>query len=138
MFEGRVYQRAGSILVVEDEEDVRRLLVRALESLELDVVEAANGDLGLQAARRMSASLRLVVTDINMPVMSGIEFAREFRPTQPRVPILFITGLDSRTATLEADRLGAELLHKPFGPDLFLSTVNRVLGQASVGHRSLA
>jgi DNA-binding response OmpR family regulator len=133
-----VYQRVGSILVVEDEEDVRRLLVRALESLELEVVEASNGDQGLQAARRMSGSLRLVVTDINMPVMGGIEFAREFRPTQPRVPILFITGLDSRTATLEADRLGAELLHKPFGPDVFLSTVNRVLAQESLGHRSLA
>jgi DNA-binding response OmpR family regulator len=133
-----VYQKVGTILVIEDEEDVRHLLVRALERMRLDIVEAANGEQGLQAARRLAGSLRLVVTDINMPVMSGVEFAREFRPTQPRVPILFITGLDSRAMALEADRLGSELLVKPFGPDIFLSTVNRVLAQAPLADRFLA
>jgi two-component system chemotaxis response regulator CheY len=132
-----LYQKIGAILVIEDEEDVRHLLVRALEGVRLDIVEAKNGEQGLQAARRLAGSLRLVVTDINMPVMSGIEFAREFRPTQPMVPILFITGLDSRAMTLEADRLGSELLVKPFGPDFFLSTVSRVLAQAPSATRSL-
>jgi DNA-binding response OmpR family regulator len=126
---------AGTILVIEDDEDVRGLLVRSLASVELDAVEAGNGEQGLQAARRLAGSLRLVVTDINMPVMSGVEFAREFRPTQPRVPILFITGLDSRTVSLEADYLGGELLVKPFGPDIFLETVTRVLAQAAVARR---
>jgi DNA-binding response OmpR family regulator len=133
-----VYQKVGAILVIEDEEDVRRLLVRSLDAVKLDIIEAGNGEQGLQAARRLAGSLRLVVTDINMPVMSGVEFAREFRPTQPRVPILFITGLDSRTISLEADRLGGELLIKPFGPDIFLSTVTRVLAQAPFAARSLA
>jgi DNA-binding response OmpR family regulator len=133
-----VYQKVGTILVIEDEEDVRHLLVRSLQSMQLDIVEAANGEQGLQAARRLAGSLRLVVTDINMPVMSGVEFAREFRPTQPRVPILFITGLDSRTMALEADRLGSELLVKPFGPEIFLSTVTRVLTQAPLAARFLA
>jgi DNA-binding response OmpR family regulator len=133
-----LYQRVGTILVLEDEEDVRRLLTRTLESVNLDVVEAANGEQGLLAARRLSGTLSLVVTDINMPVMSGIEFAREFRPVQPRVPIIFITGLDTRTASLEADRLGGELLLKPFGPDLFLETVTRVLARAALADRSLA
>jgi CheY-like chemotaxis protein len=133
-----VYQKVGSILVIEDEEEVRHLLVRSLESLRLDIVEAANGEQGLQAARRMAGSLQLVVTDINMPVMSGGEFAREFRPTQPRVPILFITGLDSRAVSLEADRLGSELLVKPFGPEIFLSTVTRVMAQAPLANRSFA
>jgi DNA-binding response OmpR family regulator len=133
-----LYQRVGTILVLEDEEDVRCLLTRTLESVNLDVVEAANGEQGLLAARRLSGTLSLVVTDINMPVMSGIEFAREFRPVQPRVPIIFITGLDTRTASLEADRLGGELLLKPFGPDLFLETVTRVLARAALADRSLA
>jgi CheY-like chemotaxis protein len=133
-----VYQRVGSILLVEDEEDVRRLLVRSLVGLDLTVVEAADGEQGLQAAGRLSDSLRIVVTDLNMPVMGGLEFAREFRPTNPRVPILFITGVDSRTASLEAGRLGAELLLKPFGPEVFLDTVTRILAQAPVAERSLA
>jgi len=133
-----VYQRAGTILLVEDEEDVRRLLVRTLDRLAFDIVEARNGEEALQAARKCADSLKLVVTDINMPVMSGLEFAREFRPTLPRVPILFITGVDSRTAMLEADRLGGELLLKPFGPDTFLETINRVLAQTQVADRSFA
>jgi DNA-binding response OmpR family regulator len=133
-----VYKTVGTILVVEDEEDVRRLLIRSLEGVDLDVVEAEDGERGLRAARRLAGSLRLVVTDINMPVMSGLEFAREFRPTQPRVPILFITGVDSRTASLEAERLGAELLIKPFGPDVFVNTVSRILAEARVATRSLA
>jgi DNA-binding response OmpR family regulator len=133
-----VYQKVGTILVIEDEEDVRHLLVGSLESTRLDIVEAANGEQGLQAARRLAGTLRLVVTDINMPVMSGVEFAREFRPSQPRVPILFITGVDSRAMALEADRLGSELLVKPFGPDIFLSTVTRVLAQAPLAARFLA
>ena len=127
-----MYQKVGTILVIEDEEDVRGLLVRSLATLKLDIIEAGNGEQGLQAARRLAGSLRLVVTDINMPVMSGVEFAREFRPTQPRVPILFITGLDSRSMSLETERLGGELLVKPFGPDVFLNTVTRVLGQTPI------
>ena len=117
---------------------MRRLLVRSLERLPLTVVEAANGELGLQAARMLAGTLSLVVTDINMPVMSGLEFAREFRPLQPRVPILFITGVDSRTASLEADRLGCDLLLKPFGADAFVEAVTRVLTRAPAAERSFA
>src|SRR4051794_10382761 len=102
--------RGRTVLVIEDEQDLRRLLTRALEGSDFSVVEAQNGELGLQAARRLTGSLSLVVTDINMPVMSGLEFAREFRPLQPRVPILFITGLDARVTSAAAERFGGELL----------------------------
>jgi DNA-binding response OmpR family regulator len=128
----------GTILLIEDEEDVRRLLARALARLDYDLVEAENGELGLQAAKQLAGSLSLVVTDINMPVMSGLEFAREFRPLQPRVPILFITGLDLRISTAEAARYGGELLVKPFGPDTFLDTVTRVLAATTNAEQSLA
>jgi DNA-binding response OmpR family regulator len=133
-----VLSHEGTILLIEDEVEVRQLLVRALERLDYDLVEAENGELGLEAARRVAGSLSLVVTDINMPVMSGLEFAREFRPLLPRVPILFITGLDLRISTVEAARYGGELLVKPFGPDKFLKTVTRVLAAATNAERSLA
>jgi DNA-binding response OmpR family regulator len=128
----------STILLIEDEADLRGLLSRTLEQLHYGVVEASNGELGLQAARRLAGMLCLVVTDINMPVMSGVEFAREFRPLQPRVPILFITGLDSRVTLPETTRLGGELLLKPFGPDLFLETVTRLLHESELPERSLA
>ena len=128
----------STILLIEDEEDLRRVLSRTLERTEYNVVEASNGELGLQAARRLAGMLCLVVTDINMPVMSGVEFAREFRPLQPRVPILFITGLDARVTVPETERLGGLLLLKPFGPEVFLDTVHRVLHEAALAERSLA
>jgi CheY-like chemotaxis protein len=130
--------RGLTVLLIEDEHDVRRVLARALDSLELNVVEAPNGELGLTAAKQLVGSLSLVVTDINMPVMSGLEFAREFRPLQPRVPVLFITGIDSRLTVQEAKRFGGEVLLKPFGPDAFVDSVTRVLNQTILPARSLA
>jgi two-component system, cell cycle sensor histidine kinase and response regulator CckA len=130
--------RGLTVLLIEDEHDVRQVLARALGSLELTVVEAPNGELGLSAARRLAGSLSLVVTDINMPVMSGLEFAREFRPLQPRVPVLFITGLDSRLTVQEARRFGSEVLLKPFGSDTFVNSVARVLDQSILPARSMA
>jgi two-component SAPR family response regulator len=62
--------------------------------------------------------------------MGGIEFAREFRPLCPRVPILFITGRETNSRTgagLHKD----DLLVKPFGPDAFLRTVTRILDRES-------
>ena len=124
--------------MIEDEDDLRRLLSRTLDRSDFDVVEAQNGEMGLQAARALAGSLSLVVTDINMPIMRGLEFAREFRPLQPKVPILFITGLDARVTLPETARLGGTLLLKPFGPEIFLETVNRILAETSLAERSLA
>jgi two-component system, OmpR family, response regulator len=127
----------GTVLVVDDEAMLRHLLSRTLSEAGFDVVEAENGEAALRAASRCRASLTLVVTDISMPVMGGIEFARQFRPLYPRVPILFITGreADSRPGPgLTED----DLLLKPFGPDDLLSTVSRILARENREGRSSA
>jgi DNA-binding response OmpR family regulator len=111
---------------VDEETMLRRLLARILDEAGFDVVEAENGEVALAAVASCGTGLQLVVTDVSMPVMSGIEFAREFRPRWPRVPILFITGKepDPREGLVHA---WGELLRKPFGPDVFLTTVQRIL-----------
>jgi len=127
----------GTVLVVDDEAMLRHLLARALTEAGFDVIEAENGEVALGAARSCRDALRLVVTDISMPVMGGIEFAREFRPLCPWVPILFITGreTDSRVGPgLSED----ELLLKPFGPDVFLETVSRIMTGEADACRSTA
>ena len=88
-----------TILLVDDEEFLRRLLARVLGGAGFDVIEAENGAAALRAAAGLNGALRLVVTDIHMPVMNGIEFAREFRPHHPAVPVLFITGRDLASRT---------------------------------------
>jgi two-component system cell cycle sensor histidine kinase/response regulator CckA len=116
-----------TILLVDDEEFLRRLLARVLGGAGFDVIEAENGAAALRAAGGLNGALRLVVTDIHMPVMNGIEFAREFRPHHPAVPVLFITGRDTGI-TDDPAYFDGHLLRKPFRSETFLAAVDRLLG----------
>jgi DNA-binding response OmpR family regulator len=127
----------GSILVVDDEMMLRRLLARTLADAGFEAVEAENGEAALRAAAACGPWLQLAVTDLTMPVMSGIEFAREFRPRWPRVPILFITGKNPDPRPGAVQSLG-ELLLKPFGPDVFLAKVLEILDDEPDVTRSTA
>jgi two-component system cell cycle sensor histidine kinase/response regulator CckA len=120
----------ATVLLVDDEEMLRRLLARILSGAGFLVQEAANGELALEAARSLNGQLRLVITDISMPVMDGLEFARAFRPRFPSVPILFITGKDPMASLAVASGVDDNLLRKPFGPDVFLEAVARMLGRS--------
>jgi CheY-like chemotaxis protein len=113
------------ILLVDDEELVRQLLARLLTDSGYAVEEADNGAAALQLARRLDGALSLVVTDINMPVMNGLEFARALRSTDPSIPFLFITAVDR--ALIHEPGLRAEILEKPFTPDTFLEMVSRLV-----------
>jgi two-component system, OmpR family, response regulator MprA len=125
-------------LLVDDEESLRHVLARELTEAGLAVVEAANGEQALQAARDLDGQLDVVITDISMPVMDGLEFARFFRPLYPRVPILFITGNDPRTSDAGGDGVEDDLLLKPFDPHVFLDTVLRSIERATRGGRTSA
>jgi CheY-like chemotaxis protein len=119
-----------TILLVDDEEFLRRLLARVLGGAGFDVIEAENGAAALRAAAGLDGVLRLVVTDIHMPVMNGIEFAREFRPRYPAVPVLFITGRDAGI-TDDPAFVDGHLLRKPFRSEAFLAAVAWLLGNGS-------
>jgi CheY-like chemotaxis protein len=116
-------EHRATVLLVDDEELLRRLLSRMLVEAGFGVVEAENGARALERARRIDGALRLVVTDIHMPVMDGIEFARQFRPLHPAVPILFITGRDLPDEPVPR----GGLLRKPFPSEAFLATVSQLV-----------
>jgi CheY-like chemotaxis protein len=117
------------LLLVDDEELVRQLLARLLRNSGFIVEEAENGASALQAARRLDGSLSLIISDINMPVMDGLEFVGLLRRTDTTVPVLFITASVDPSLIREAG-FQAEVLQKPFTPELFLETVTRMLTQA--------
>jgi CheY-like chemotaxis protein len=123
--------RARTILVVDDEPVVRTVVRRLLEQLEFDVVEAGDGEDGLRVARRVQGSLTLVISDLTMPVMDGMEFLDRFRPLYPDVPVLFITGQGTRVLSRMSGK-GEHLLLKPFEPDLLLEAVARLLALVSL------
>lgn len=103
-----------SILLVEDDDDVRTLLRRALEGVGYVVTEAGNGTVGLDRYRRMRCDL--VVTDILMPEKDGLALIRELKFLDAAVRIIAMTGgigiLDFLDA---AEALGVQrTLRKPF------------------------
>jgi two-component system cell cycle sensor histidine kinase/response regulator CckA len=116
----------ATVLLVDDEEFLRRLLSRILAEAGFGVVEAENGAVALETARRINGGFGLVVTDVHMPVMSGLEFAREFRPLHPGVPILFITGRDLPPIP-DVEVPQKELLRKPFRSEAFLEVVSQLV-----------
>jgi two-component system cell cycle sensor histidine kinase/response regulator CckA len=114
----------STVLLVDDEELLRTLLSRVLTEAGFVVAQAENGRAALDLAAELEGELRLVVTDVHMPVMTGPEFVRELRPQYPTLPVLYITG---RTVGLTRHGAG-ELLQKPFTIDAFLDLVHRLVG----------
>jgi two-component system, cell cycle sensor histidine kinase and response regulator CckA len=126
-----------TILLVDDDEMLRRLLSRILSDESFRVLEAENGDIALKLLGGLSSPPQVVLTDVAMPVMDGLKFARIFRPLYPGVPILFMTGA---LLKVEGDPLfdaGTRLLLKPFNADLLLEAVASVLptNSGGVAHR---
>jgi CheY-like chemotaxis protein len=118
--------RTSKILLVEDEELVGELLARVLGESGYAVEEANDGDSALQAAHRLNGSLSLIITDINMPVMDGLEFAHALRLTDRKVPFLFVTAR-MEPDVLNGIRPPAQVLRKPFTPDEFMEAVTSLL-----------
>lgn len=85
-----MHRRRLRVLVVDDEAEAARTLSRALRGFGYDVRTA---DTGPDALRELQQSpVDLVVTDVDMPAMSGLELAEEVRRRFPRMPVLFVTG----------------------------------------------
>ena len=103
----------AEILVVDDEPQTRRLLVRVLNGAGHRVHEAENGQQGIRVFRRVRP--RLVITDIVMPDMEGIEMIRELRQEAAAIPKLAISGVGPPLYLRAATDLGATAaLAKPF------------------------
>jgi CheY-like chemotaxis protein len=87
------FEHRGSILIVEDDEDIRAAMAEILESEGFEVVVASNGQEGLEVLSQMSAPC-LVLLDLMMPVMNGEDFLRHVRknPAMDSVPVIIVTA----------------------------------------------
>ena len=118
------------LLVVEDESDLRRLIVRTLRASGYDVIEAASGPDALQAVAKFRTPLTLLVTDIVMPHMAGPELAATLRARWPALRVLFISGYTDRAHIPGLDAEGARFLPKPFTPSALRRHVQEMLASA--------
>lgn len=119
---------SGTILLVEDEEAVRRLASRVLEARGYTVLPAADGLQALDTVQRHPGAIDLVITDVVMHHMSGRELAELVRPRRPATKILYVSGYTDdaivRHGVLEA---GVVFLQKPFTPDSLARKVKEIL-----------
>jgi PAS domain S-box-containing protein len=117
-------QQAGTLLVVEDQEEVRDLACMILRDRGFEVLEAADGDEALSVARRYPGPIRLMLTDVIMPGMNGKELAARMAPVRPDTRVIYMSGYTDRIALDE----GAILLEKPFTADRLMAMVKDALG----------
>jgi two-component system NtrC family sensor kinase len=116
-----------TILVVEDDADVRTYVVEALNGVGYRVLEAADAEAAL-AILAADAEIRLMLTDVVMPGMNGRALADAAKQSHPGVKMLFMTGY-SRNAIVHQGRLdpGVALIQKPFSQDLLASRIRTIL-----------
>ncbi|MCK6551465.1 PAS domain S-box protein [Myxococcota bacterium] len=103
-----------AVLVAEDDAAVRGLLVRLLQRCGYDVLVASHGAEALELAASRPSGVKLLISDVVMPRMSGTELARTLRHAQPDLAVLFTTGFSDLMLD-ELDALGSgPVIHKPF------------------------
>jgi len=117
-----------SILVVEDEAAIRRLVKKILEAQGYRVIDASNGAEALELARRHADPIDLVVTDVVMPQLSGPELVAELRAERPELKVVFMSGYAQNGMLSETVATqGAEILEKPFANEALLFAVRKLL-----------
>ena len=123
------------ILIVDDEENTRIGLTKLLTQEGFEVDSAANGTdaLALMSQRKVS----LVISDINMPEMNGLNFLRELSRKYPSTNVIMITAYGGVESYLEAMNLGAfEYLHKPVRLDELKSVMKKIFNGGSMARVS--
>ena len=128
----------AKIICIEDEDDLREIIVEELVEAGYEVVEARDGREGLNAI--LAQKPDLVISDISMPNMNGYELLREIQsdemrkkyPTYAEVPFIFLSALTDRNEVIEGMKLGADdYITKPVDFDILLARIKARLRQIS-------
>ena len=133
MFSGR--ESEGLVLVVDDEPDVRKVVRMTLEKAGYDVVEAEDGEKAIEEIKKGEHSmlLSLIITDIRMPNMNGIDVINYYGKEWPSVPVMVLTGfpdLDMAIAMLQHGVV--DYLVKPVEAEKLRASVAQALEQRKV------
>jgi PAS domain S-box-containing protein len=111
-----------TILVAEDSDSVRTMIVESLEECGYTVLAARNGRHAMEIATAAQGAIDLLVTDVVMPRLGGLDLAAELAQVYSRIPVLYISGYTERKLPE-----GASFLRKPFSPDQLQAAVRKTL-----------
>jgi len=123
------WQASGTILLVEDEDQVRLIAKMLLKRFGFTVLEAVNGKEALEMYQRNAAEITIVFTDIGMPVMDGYELFHALKKLKPELPIIVSSGYGNAEVS---SRIGSDniagLISKPYNYDQLLEVLKRAVG----------
>jgi two-component system, cell cycle sensor histidine kinase and response regulator CckA len=120
-------RRRPTILVVDDDADIRRIASRLLEIAGYTAITAADGEDGFRLYQQHRPGIALLLTDVVMPNLNGIELAKRVLGMDSELPVLLMSG------NTGSDYRDLECLAKPFRPAELIEAVSRVLsGKAKV------
>ena len=121
---------ANIILTVDDTPSVRTLVGKLVKKIGFDIAQAGDGKQGLAKIAELKGAgtpPKLIISDLNMPVMDGLTFIAEVRKSDPSTPILMLTTIDAPEKRGEGKRAGANgWLVKPIKPGPFLNTIKKM------------
>jgi two-component system cell cycle sensor histidine kinase/response regulator CckA len=122
------HEPTPTILLVEDEDPVRRLIAKLLGTRNYTILEANQGETALAVSESFPGPIHLLITDIMMPVMNGKELAARLANLRPGLKVLYISGYPGRFLPVGAGENGEEeFLSKPFKSDILLAKVDSLL-----------
>jgi CheY-like chemotaxis protein len=124
------FQSEESILVIDDEENIREAVREILEMAGLHIFTAPDGQTGLELFKKIKNQLSLVILDLTMPYMSGEDVFEQMRQIKPEVPVLLTSGYsEQEIAPRFAGKGLAGFIKKPFNPIHLVNTVKQMLEQ---------
>ena len=122
--EGPPVGERRTVLLVEDDHELRTLFAVLLEMEGVTVIQASRGDEAVATLRRHADSIGLVLTDLSVPVLSGENLLRSLRATVPTVPLMCTSGRTDERTRQEALAAGAdEFIPKPFQPPEMIALI---------------
>src|SRR5574337_532537 len=127
----------GRVLVVDDEPDIRKVVRMTLQKAGYEVLEAENGEKAIETinAGENRLLLDIIICDIRMPKVNGIEAIAYFRQNYPRVPLIVLTGFpDTEMATSLLRQGVVDYLVKPVEREKLEASVARAMEQRELAH----
>jgi two-component system, cell cycle sensor histidine kinase and response regulator CckA len=126
---GDEQKESERILVVDDEAGIRHVIARILLDEGYFVHEAGDGLEALQLINAADVAMHVVVSDIVMPRLNGVELLRELSRSRPNLPIILMSGYGTEELTQHGIAAPCAVLNKPFPPERLLAEVRRCIAE---------
>lgn len=124
-------ERLAKILVVEDDQDLNRIITKSLRDRGYDVTSAVDGLDALEKTE--GVKFDMILTDIMMPKMDGFELAESIRAVDREIPIVFMTAKDDKPSKMLGYSIGVDdYIVKPFDIDILIMKIGTILRRAKI------